>query len=40
MFSGEKKGRVKTRAMEADMKRILRARKTGKGVGCMATGED
>jgi hypothetical protein len=33
MFSGEKKGRVKTRARTAEMKRILRALKAVGGMG-------
>ena len=39
MFSGERKGRVQIKAMEAVMKRMLRARKTGTGVARIGTGE-
>ena len=38
MFSGEKYGRVETRAMRAQMKSIFREEITGRGTGCTGAG--
>lgn len=40
MFSGEKNGRVKTRAVTADIKSILRLLKAAAGTGWIGMRED
>ena len=39
MFSGVKRGRVKMRERREEAKRMLRARRTGRGVGIMGSGD-
>ena len=38
IFSGEKYGSVETRARRAEMKRMLREERTGRGTGCFGAG--